>query len=277
MPFEPLHFGQTSCGNLAARACMNLAFCRSAKAFALCDSIYRSATCYSARGLPALSGIVSPYATSTQPRSCGHSVLASRCFCRQTTAFSSMPWATALGCKSHISLARHQLNGLKQSLSSSQRIAQHAAPYVGCLTLASAAGLHVQQQQSGCSKHRQPVSRKGVVADAAAAFSSMQHIEDAASPSNSDSESPEAVPGNRFSQEEAQARYICRAHGIAFISVMSMSSACSHSDQALSLYLIDTLLAVRDLKLEEALCSVLEHHVFLILRKQRREGRMHTL
>lgn len=108
----------------------------------------------------------------------------------------SMPWASALGCSVNIPAANSQLRNLRKTLTSSQRFARQAVPYVGCLTIASAGGLHFRGQQPDRQRRHQPLSSKASVAEASA-FSSMQQTDDDGPASSSDSDSPESVQGRR--------------------------------------------------------------------------------
>lgn len=118
----------------------------------------------------------------------------------------SMPWASALGCSGHIPAANSQLRNLRKTLTSSQRFARQAVPYVGCLTIASASALRFRGQQPDRQKRHQPLSSKASVAEASA-FSSMQQSDDDGPPSSSDSDSPDSVSGRNSNNNGAADGY----------------------------------------------------------------------
>ena len=164
----------------------------------LCGSVHRPFACHlRALSLISASKCFTPAITTSALLTTPSQPVKS--FSHQASGTPSMPWASALGYSSHISVARSQLNSLRRNLTSSQRFARQAAPYVGCLTIASAAALHMHRQQPDRQKRGQPVSSKATVAEASA-FSSMQHNDESSAPSSSDSDSPDSVPGSRPSE-----------------------------------------------------------------------------
>ena len=178
---------------------MFVGLCQPAKASVLCGSVHRPFACH-LRALSLVSASkcssVPAITTSALPTTPSHPV---KSFSHQVSGTQSMPWASALGHSSHISVAGSQLNSLRRNLNSSQRFARQAAPYVGCLTIASAAALHRHRQQPDRQKRGQPGSSKATVAEASA-FSSMRHSDDSSAPSSSESDSPDSAPGSRSSE-----------------------------------------------------------------------------
>lgn len=179
---------------------MFVKLCHPARASALCTTLHRPVTCH----LRALSLLSAPnHLSPDRAALLSRSSQSIKSIAHHPSVSWSMPWAGALGCSAHSSL---QLNCLRTNLTSSQRFARHAIPYVACLTVASAGALHMRKQQPDRQNRGQPASSKATIAETSA-FSSMQHSDESSTPSSSDSDAPDSEQSSRLPDGIDTARY----------------------------------------------------------------------